>query len=90
MDLCGGTDLRGRALLGAGVDDPLGVVQVELGAILEERQVGLPVGLDRPDVLPVPGVAVAEDPAPPSSIAGTTLPPKSTRCSSASVGGPAS
>ena len=55
-------DLGRGALLGAGVDEPLLVVQVELGVVLEEGHVGLPVRLDRADVLPVAVEAVAEDP----------------------------
>ncbi len=62
MDLGRGPDLGRRAFLGSGVDDPVLVVQVELGVVVQERHVGLPVRLDRPDVLPVAVVAVAEDP----------------------------
>jgi hypothetical protein len=61
MDLRRGPDLGRRPLLRTGVDDPVGVVQVELRPVLEQGEVGLPVGLDRADVLPVAVVAVAED-----------------------------
>ncbi len=61
VDLRGRPDLGRGAFLGAGVDDPVLVVQVELGIVVEEAHVGLPERLDRPDVLPVAVVAVAED-----------------------------
>ena len=60
MDLGGRPDLGRRPFLGSGVDDPVLVVEVELGVVGEERHVGLPVRLDRADVLPVAVVAVAE------------------------------
>jgi hypothetical protein len=50
--------------------------------LLEQVHLGLPVALDRAHVLPVAVEAVAEDRAPPSSMAGITLPPKSGRSSS--------
>ena len=64
MDLRGRADLGRRPLLGPGVDDPVLVVQVELRVVVEERHVGLPERLDRPDVLPVAVVAIAVDPRP--------------------------
>jgi hypothetical protein len=45
MDLRGRPDAGRRALLGAGVDDPVLVVQVELDAIVEQGEVRLPVCL---------------------------------------------
>jgi len=59
-----GADLRRCALLGAGVDDPVLVVHVELGPVDEERHVRFPVRLDRADVLPVAVEVVAEDARP--------------------------
>ncbi len=56
-----GPTLAGRALLGPGVDDPVLLVQVEVGLVLEEGEVRLPVRLDRADVLPVALEAVAVD-----------------------------
>ena len=64
VDLGGRPDLGRGPFLGAGVDDPVLVVEVELGVVGEERHVGLPERLDRPDVLPVAHVAIAEDARP--------------------------
>ena len=61
MDLGGRADLGRGPFLGPRVDDPLLVVEVQLRGVLEEGHVGLPVGLDRPDVLPVAVVAIAVD-----------------------------
>ena len=61
VDLGGGADLGRCTLLGLGVDDPVVVVQVELGVVGQQRHVGFPVGLDRADVLPVAVELVAED-----------------------------
>ena len=58
MDLRRRTDAGRRPLLGARVDEPVLVVEVELRVVLEEGHVRLPVGLDRPDVLPVAVEAV--------------------------------
>ena len=64
VDLGSRPDLGGRPLLGARVDEPLAIVEIQLRPVLEEGHVGLPVALDRPDVLPVAVEAVAVDPGP--------------------------
>ena len=64
VDVGGRPDARRRALLGPRVDEPVAVVQVELGSIDEQVHVGLPIALDGPDILPVAVEAIAEDTGP--------------------------
>ena len=47
------SDPRRRPLLAPGVDQPAQVVQLDLWLVREQVEVGRPVALDRPDVLPV-------------------------------------
>ena len=61
MDLGRRSDLGRRALLGASMDDPVLVIEVQLRIVLEQGHVRLPEGLDRPNILPVAAVAIAED-----------------------------
>src|SRR3970282_622042 len=61
VDVRGRPDARRRPFLGAGVDEPAAVVQVELRTVCQQVHVRLPVALDRAHVLPVSVEAVAVD-----------------------------
>ena len=63
-------DLRGGALFGARMDDPVRVVEVQLGQIVQEGEIRLPVRLQRADILPVALEGVGEDVAALDQVAG--------------------
>src|SRR5450759_2980860 len=62
VNLGGGADLGRSPLLRPSVNYPLTIVQVQFRGVGQESQVGLPIGLYGPHVLPVAIEPVAEDP----------------------------
>src|SRR6187551_1699985 len=61
MDIGGRPDPRRGSLLGARVDDPATLVQVERWMVVEELHLRLPVAVDGAHVLPISVESVAVD-----------------------------